>query len=59
MDPIGLVMEEFDAIGRIRTVNSDEPEIDASGNLPGSDPLYGVKGLRDLWCKIPRHLLAP
>ena len=58
MDPIGLVMEEFDAIGRIRTVNSDEPEIDASGNLPGSDPLYGVKGLRDALVQNPEAFVG-
>ncbi len=53
MDPIGLVMEEFDAIGRIRTVTSDEPEIDTLGNLPGSEPLYGVNGLRNALVQNP------
>ena len=28
MDPIGLVFENFDAIGRARVVNSDQPAID-------------------------------
>jgi hypothetical protein len=46
MDPIGLVFENFDAIGRFRVVNSDQPPIDASGNLPGGRPLVGVNGLR-------------
>lgn len=53
MDPIGLVMEEFDAIGRIRTVNSDQPPIDTLGNLPGGDALYGVNGLRDALVQNP------
>jgi len=53
MDPIGLVMEEFDAIGRIRTVNSDQPAIDTLGNLPGGDALYGVNGLRDALVQNP------
>ena len=53
MDPIGLVMEEFDAIGRIRTVNSDQPAIDTLGNLPGGNPLYGVNGLRDALVQNP------
>jgi hypothetical protein len=35
MDPIGLVFEHFDAIGRVRVVNSDQPAIDTKGNLPG------------------------
>ena len=53
MDPIGLVMEDFDAIGRIRNVNSDQPEIDTRGNLPGSEPLDGVIGLRNMLVKNP------
>ena len=46
MDPIGLVMENFDAIGRWRESSSDHKAIDVSGNLPGSAPLIGVNGLR-------------
>lgn len=46
MDPIGLVFENFDAIGRWRENSSDQPSIDVSGNLPGSAPLQGVDGLR-------------
>ena len=46
MDPIGLVFENFDAIGRARVVNSDQPAIDTEGNLPGGKPLVGVNGLR-------------
>jgi len=46
MDPIGLVFENFNAIGQVRTVNSDHPTIDTKGNLPGGEPLYGVSGLR-------------
>ena len=53
MDPIGLVMEDFDAIGRIRNVNSDHPPIDTSGNLPGSESLDGVIGLRNMLVKNP------
>lgn len=46
MDPIGLVFENFNAIGQVRTVNTDHPAIDTKGNLPGGKPLYGVSGLR-------------
>lgn len=46
MDPIGLTMENFDAIGRWRSDNADHLSIDASGNLPGSEPFEGVAGLR-------------
>ena len=47
MDPAGLSMENFDAIGRWRDAEGEGgPAIDASGNLPGGDPFDGVAGLR-------------
>ena len=46
MDPIGLTMENFDAIGRWRADNADHLTIDVSGNLPGGEPFAGVAGLR-------------
>ena len=58
MDPIGLVMEEFDAIGRIRTVNSDEPPIDTLGNLPGSGPLRGINELREALTQNPEAFVG-
>ena len=58
MDPIGLVMENFDAIGRIRNVNSDHPPIDTSGNLPGSKPLNGVIGLRNMLVQNPEAFVG-
>ena len=58
MDPIGLVMENFDAIGRIRNVNSDHPTIDTSGNLPGSEPLDGVVGLRNILLQNPEAFVG-
>ena len=58
MDPIGLVMEDFDAIGRIRNVNSDHPPIDTSGNLPGSESLDGVIGLRNMLVKNPEAFVG-
>ena len=45
MDPAGLSMENFDAIGRWRD-DEGGAAIDASGNLPGGDPFDGVAGLR-------------
>ena len=58
MDPIGLVMENFDAIGRIRNVNSDHLPIDTSGNLPGSKPLNGVIGLRNMLVQNPEAFVG-
>jgi hypothetical protein len=46
MDPAGLSMENFDAIGRWRTRGEDGAAIDASGSLPGGGPFDGVTGLR-------------
>ena len=49
MDPAGLSMENFDAIGRWRNRSDDWTSIDASGSIPGSgsDGFTGVGGLRD------------
>ncbi|MFN3199073.1 MAG: DUF1592 domain-containing protein [Bradymonadia bacterium] len=40
MDPIGLALENYDAIGAWRTIEAETP-IDASGNLDGEDFLGG------------------
>jgi hypothetical protein len=47
MDPAGLAMENFDAIGRWRGAAEDGSPIDASGSLPGGPAFEGVAGLRD------------
>jgi hypothetical protein len=46
MDPIGLSMEHFDAIGRWRTRSEAGTPIDAAGGLPGGSTFDGVAGLR-------------
>jgi mono/diheme cytochrome c family protein len=45
MDPIGLSMENFDAIGRWRTMDEGKP-IDPAGQLVDGTKLDGVVGLR-------------
>ena len=45
MDPIGLSVENFDAIGRWRTTEGDAP-VDASGGFPDGSTFAGVAGLR-------------
>ena len=47
MDPAGLSMENFDAIGRWRDRGDDGTLIDAAGSIPGSGSFSGVSGLRD------------
>src|ERR1700691_6004468 len=46
MDPIGLAMENFDAVGTWRTTDNGNP-IDPSGLLVDGTKLDGVKGVRE------------
>jgi hypothetical protein len=44
MDPIGLSLEKFDAVGRRRAIEAGTP-IDASGGLPDGSTFADVDGL--------------
>jgi cytochrome c553 len=44
MDPIGFSLENFDAVGRWRTLEEGKP-VDASGFLPDGRKFMGVSGL--------------
>jgi mono/diheme cytochrome c family protein len=46
MDPIGLALENFDAVGAWRTADNGTP-IDPSGMLVDGTKLDGVKGMRE------------
>ncbi len=46
MDPVGLSLENFDAIGRWRALTAGLAPIDASGGLPDGTTFDGVAGLR-------------
>lgn len=46
MDPVGFSLENFDAIGRWRTLEEGLP-VDASGGLPDGSQFIGVAGLED------------
>ena len=46
MDPVGLATENFDAIGRYRTISEAGGPIDASGGLPDGSTFDGIGGLR-------------
>lgn len=46
MDPVGFALENFDAIGRFRTMEDRKP-IDASGGLPDGSKLTGVSALEE------------
>jgi hypothetical protein len=47
MDPIGLALENFDAVGKLRTREESGAPIDASGGLPDGTKFVGAKGLTD------------
>jgi Protein of unknown function (DUF1585) len=48
MDPLGFALENFDAIGRWRTISEAGTPIDPSGALPDGSRFDGVAGLRKL-----------
>ena len=45
MDPVGFALENYDAVGRWRTVERGRP-IDASGGFPDGSEFDGVEGLQ-------------
>jgi len=57
MDPAGLSMENFDAIGRWRTLDASRMTIDVSGSLPGGAQFDGVGGLRNALLTRPDPFL--
>jgi hypothetical protein len=48
MDPLGLALENYDAIGRWRTTGEAGLPIDASGRLPDGTAFEGPMGLRSI-----------
>jgi hypothetical protein len=47
MDPLGFALENFDALGKWRTI-ADGEKIDASASLPDGTHFEGMAGLRNL-----------
>jgi hypothetical protein len=52
MDPLGLALENFDAVGAWRTSDNGE-RVDTSGQLSDGTTIEGVTGLRDALLKRP------
>ncbi|HEU4689327.1 MAG TPA: DUF1592 domain-containing protein [Vicinamibacterales bacterium] len=48
MDPLGLSLENFDAIGRYRTLGESSAPIDATGQSPDGKRFEGPDGLRSV-----------
>jgi len=52
MDPVGFALENYDAIGRWRTLEEGQP-VDATGGLPDGSKFTGVAGLEAGLLKQP------
>ncbi len=52
MDPVGFSLENYDAIGRWRTVDAGKP-VDVAGGLPDGSKFDGVEGLRKALLERP------
>ena len=48
MDPLGFALENFDAIGRFRSISESKEPVDVSGALPDGTPFEGPAGLRQV-----------
>ena len=57
MDPLGFALENFDAIGRWRTVGESNDPIDASGVLPDGRRFEGPAGLRTALLHAPEQFV--
>jgi mono/diheme cytochrome c family protein len=53
MDPLGFALENFDALGRWRSVSEAGEPIDASGALPSGAKFDGAAGLRTILLADP------
>jgi mono/diheme cytochrome c family protein len=52
IDPTGFALENFDAVGRWRTLEEGQP-VDTSGGLPDGSKFTGVTGLEDALLRRP------
>jgi len=56
MDPLGLALENFNAVGQFRTNDPDTlTPIDATGQLPDGTKITGLDDLREALVKRPDH----
>lgn len=56
IDPIGFALENYDAVGRWRTLENGA-EVDALGGLPDGSEFEGVEGLEEAILKRPELLV--
>ena len=58
MDPLGLALEPFDAIGRWRTPNQTKVPMDLTGILPDGTTFEGPTGLREALLAHPNRFVT-
>jgi hypothetical protein len=58
MDPLGLALEHFDAVGQWRAQDSARAPIDATGTLPDGTPFDGPVGLRRALLSHPERFVS-
>ena len=56
MDPLGLSLENFDAVGKWRTLGESSVAIDATGKAPDGTVFTGPAGLRDMLLRSDRFV---
>jgi mono/diheme cytochrome c family protein len=56
MDPLGLSLENFDAVGKWRTLGESSTPIDASGVFPDGTRFEGAAGLRQMLLQSDRFV---
>jgi hypothetical protein len=54
MDPVGFALENYDAVGRWRTIDDGKP-IDVSGSLPDGSKFDGATGLQQALLSRPEN----
>jgi hypothetical protein len=58
IDPVGFALENFDPIGRYRTVDENHKPIDASGALPDGTTFTDLAGFRAALTRHPDRFLT-
>ena len=56
MDPLGLSLENFDAVGKWRTLGESSASIDASGVFPDGTTFQGASGLKQMLLQSDRFV---
>jgi hypothetical protein len=56
MDPLGLSLENFDAVGKWRTLGESSATIDVSGVFPDGSKFQGAAGLKNMLLQSDRFV---